>query len=115
MVMVVVGINTLISLILLYVAWRIWKLKRLIVFIGDRLTAYERCSHELLYKAPENIYLGQQNIYNLRQGNQSLQTQLQQVRQILSLLLLGQRTWRRYSRKPYPTSGKKMSRKSVKP
>ncbi|WP_066424689.1 hypothetical protein [Anabaena sp. 4-3] len=98
MVTVVVIINTLISIMLLCLAGVLWQLKRKIAFIGDRLTAYERCSHALLYKAPENIYLGQQNLENLRQSNQALQLQIQQVRQIISILLLGQRTWRRYVR-----------------
>ncbi|AFY47665.1 hypothetical protein Nos7524_1799 [Nostoc sp. PCC 7524] len=100
MVTLVVVINTLISIMLLCVAWQVWQLKRKIAFIGDRLTDYERCSHDLLYQAPANLYLGQQNLQNLRQSNQALQIQIQQVRQIISILLLGQRTWRRYIRKP---------------
>jgi hypothetical protein len=99
MVKIVVIINIFISLMLLYVAWRVWQLKRQIAFISDRLLDYERCSHELLYQAPTNIYLAQQNIHNLRQSNQGVQIQIQQVRQIVSLLLLGQRTWGRYLRK----------------
>ncbi|WP_414753592.1 hypothetical protein [Anabaena sp. CCY 9910] len=106
MVIVVVVFNTAVSVILLYVAWRVWQLKRLIAFIADRLIDYERCSHDLLYKAPENIYLGQQNLQNLRLSNQSLQSQIQQTRQIVSLLLLGQRTWGRYVRKPVSMSEK---------
>ncbi|MBD2360073.1 MULTISPECIES: hypothetical protein [unclassified Anabaena] len=99
MVTVVVVMNTLISLMLLYVAWRVWQLKQKIAFIGDRLTEYERCTHDLLYKAPENIYLGQNSIQQLRQSNQVLQLQIQQIRQIISILLLGRQTWRRYFRK----------------
>ncbi|MBD2250377.1 hypothetical protein [Nostoc parmelioides] len=106
MVIVVVVINTMISVVLLYVAWRVWQLRRLIAFVADRLIDYERCSHDLLYKAPENIYLGQQNLQNMRLSNQSLQIQIQQVRQIVSLLLLGQRTWGRYVRKPVSISPK---------
>ncbi|MBD2342731.1 hypothetical protein [Anabaena subtropica] len=102
MVTVVVVINLLISLTLLCVAWQVWRLKGKIAFIGDRLLDYERCSHDLLYKAPENIYLGQQNLLNLRQSNQSLQIQIQQLRQIVSLLLLGQRSWKRYVGKKKP-------------
>lgn len=99
MIIIVVVINTLISLMLLYLAWVLWQLKQKIAFVGDRLTDYERCSYELLYKAPENLYLAQTGVQQLRQGNQTLQLQLQQLRQIVSILLLGQRTWRRYIRK----------------
>ncbi|MBW4645664.1 MAG: hypothetical protein KME23_22200 [Goleter apudmare HA4340-LM2] len=96
MVTVVVIINTLISLILLYVAWRVWKLKQRLGRIADRLTAYERRSYAILYPAPDKIHTSEQKIHNLRQKNQALQVQLQQVRQIISLLLLGQQIWRRF-------------------
>ncbi|HIK07641.1 MAG TPA: hypothetical protein IGS40_23625 [Trichormus sp. M33_DOE_039] len=99
MVIVVVVINTLISLVLLYVAWQVWQLKQKIAFIGDRLAEYERCSYDLLYKAPENIYLGQSSIQLLRQSNQSLRVQIQQIQQMIGILLLGRRTWLRYFRK----------------
>lgn len=95
MVMVVVVINTLISGVLLYVAWRIWQLKQRIGRIADKLAVYERCTHAVLYQAPENIYTSQQKIENLRQKNQALQVQIQQVRQILNLLVLGRQIWRR--------------------
>ncbi|MBN3949597.1 MAG: hypothetical protein HWQ38_25290 [Nostoc sp. NMS7] len=107
MVILVILVNTLISLILLYVAWRVWQLKRQLAYIADRLTAYESCTHAALNKAPENIYLSQDNIYNLRQKNQALQMQIQQVREILSLLLLGRQIWQRYFRRLELTSGKR--------
>ena len=93
MVTTVVVINTLISLILFYIAWRVWKLKQSIGCIADKLNAYERHTHAVLYKAPENIEISQQKIHSLRQGNEKLQVQIQQVRQIISLLLLGKRFW----------------------
>jgi len=107
MVILVVVINTLISLILLYTAWRVWQLKQQLAHIADKLTAYKSCTHTVLDQAPENIYLSQQNIYNLRQKNQALQTQIQQVQQILSLLLLGRQIWQRYFRRLELTSGKR--------
>ncbi|MBD2386766.1 hypothetical protein [Cylindrospermum sp. FACHB-282] len=108
MVMLVVVINTLISLILLYVAWRVWKLKPLLAFVANRLTAYERATHAALQNAPENIYTSQEAIYNLRQANLGVQMQIQQVRQIINLLLLGQQTWRRYFGRLGPISEKKV-------
>jgi hypothetical protein len=96
MVTLVVIINTLISLILLYIARRVWQLKKRLVNITNRLTAAERRTHAVLDKAPENISRRQQNIHNLRQGNQSIQLQIEQVRQIFSLLLVGQQIQRRY-------------------
>jgi hypothetical protein len=107
MVILVILINTLISLTLFYVAWRVWQLKQQLAYIADRLAAYETCTHVALNKAPENIYLSQQNIYNLRQKNQALQIQIQQVRQIISLLLLGRQIWQRYFLKLELISGKR--------
>ncbi|MCC5640370.1 hypothetical protein LC593_31965 [Nostoc sp. CHAB 5844] len=98
MVTLVVIINTLISLLLFYIAWQVWQLKRRIAFITDRLTAYEQCSQTLLSQTPQNLDISQQNIRNLRLRNQSLQFKIQQIRQIVSLLLLGQRAGQRYFR-----------------
>ncbi|MEH1874917.1 hypothetical protein [Nostoc sp.] len=107
MVILVILVNTLISLILLYVAWRVWQLKQQLAYIADSLTAYESCTHAALNKAPENIYLSQESIYKLRQKNQVLQMQIQQVRQIISLLLLGQQIWQRYFRRLQLTPAKR--------
>jgi hypothetical protein len=96
MVTIVVIINTGISLTLLYIARRVWKFKQRLANIANRLTAAERYTHAVLDKAPENISRRQQNIHNLRQGNQSIEVQIQQVRQIFSLLLVGQQIQRRY-------------------
>lgn len=93
MVTTVVVINTLISLGLLYIAWRVWKLKLWLGKVADKLTVYERNTHAVLYQAPENIAMGQQKIHNLRQRNQKLQLQITQIRQIINLLLLGKRYW----------------------
>jgi predicted PurR-regulated permease PerM len=95
MVAIVVVINTLISLLLLYVAWRVWKLKEKIRQIADKLTAYEHSTQAKLAPAPEKIYPSQQNIHNLRQKNQKLKLKIRQIQQIVSLMLLGRNIWRR--------------------
>ncbi|MBD2353335.1 hypothetical protein H6G41_01645 [Tolypothrix sp. FACHB-123] len=95
MVTLVVVINTLISLLLFYVAWHIWNLKQQLRIITDTLTNYEICSHAFLYQAPEKIYFLQDNIHNLSQGNQRLDLQIQQLRQIISLLFFGRQIWQR--------------------
>ncbi|WP_404799801.1 hypothetical protein [Anabaenopsis elenkinii] len=84
------------SLLLLYIAWRVWKLKQWIGNIADQLNTYEHNAHVLLYQAPEKIDISQEKIYSLRQRNQKLQVQIQQVRQIISLLLLLKGFWGRY-------------------
>ncbi|GAA6622254.1 hypothetical protein [Scytonema sp. NUACC26] len=96
MVTVIVVLNMLISLTLFYMAWQIWLLKRRVARIADILSAAERSTHAVLHKAPTAIYVGQRNIHNLRQGNQPKQLQIQQVREIFSLLAFGEKIWRRY-------------------
>ncbi|WP_238178382.1 hypothetical protein [Calothrix sp. 336/3] len=56
-------------------------------------------SHAVLEQAPQCMYLAQQNISQLRLINQSLSLQIYQLQQILYLIVMGQRIWRRYFRK----------------
>jgi len=99
MVTFIVIINTLISLVLFYVAWQVWRLKRWLAKFADTLIAAELSTYAVLHEAPEAIYRGQQNIHNLRQRNQLLELQIQQLRQIFSLLAMGQQVWLRYFRR----------------
>ncbi len=95
MVTVVVVINLAIALMLLYVAWRLRLLRQRLARVANTLSAIERSTHAVLWGAPNSIFLGQAGIYRLRQGNEPLQLQLQQVRQVLSLLVLGRQAWQR--------------------
>jgi hypothetical protein len=92
----VVLTNTLISLTLLYIAWRLRKIKQRVARIADFFTAAEKRTHLLLIQAPQTLSEGQQNIYQLRHRHQLLKLQIQQVRQVFSLLVMGQRVWLRY-------------------
>ncbi len=98
MVTVVVVINILISLMLVYIAWRLWKIRLTLKRVTNILIVAERNTQRVLGTAPELIYARKRNIQNLRQGNQSLESQIQQVRQIIGLLLSGTQWWQRYSR-----------------
>ena len=93
MVTIVVAINLILSALLCYLAQRIWQIRRKLARTADRLIAIERCTHSLLSDAPEIIYCGQDSIYRLRQSGEPLQLQLQQLRQAISLLVIGWRTW----------------------
>lgn len=96
MVTIVVVINTLIALILFYVAWRVYQLRLRLARIADTLIAVERSSHAVLHAAPNAISRGQLGIDKLRQGNEPLQLKLLRVRQVLSLLGVGQQLWWRF-------------------
>ncbi|AFW94320.1 MAG: hypothetical protein ACOVOV_04020 [Dolichospermum sp.] len=88
MVTIVVLINILISLMLLYLAQQLRKAKDTLAFITDTFNQYERASYAALHTVPDNIYIGKEKIRNLRLENQILKQQIQQMRQILSLILL---------------------------
>lgn len=99
MVTTVVTINTIISLIILFITWRVWRLRRRISKIANALTNYERKVHNALYPAPQAISKGEKAIHKLREKNQLRQRQIQQVRQVFRLLLMGIQIWRRYNRR----------------
>jgi hypothetical protein len=96
MVTIVVVINIFLSLILFYCAWRLYKLRETLARLTDFLTKCDRNSYALLHRRPEAIYLGMQNLSNLRQSNQSLQVKLRLVKQILALIVFGRQIlWNR--------------------
>lgn len=89
MVTIVVVINIIISLILLYCTWQVCQLRHRLLQLNKFFKKCDRNSYALLYRRPEAIYLGMQNLNNLRQSNQSLQVKLRQVKQILGLVVFG--------------------------
>lgn len=95
MITVVVTINILISVILLYVAWRVWLLKRSFTNLKNALNTASRNSHAVLSTTTNFLSARQIVIKNLRQRNQGLESQFQKSTQALSLLLIVSRFWRR--------------------
>ncbi len=89
MVTIVVVINIIISLILFYCTWQVWQLRRQLVRLTSFFKNCDRNSYALLHRRPEAIYLGMENLNNLRQSNQSLQVKLRQIKQILALVVFG--------------------------
>ena len=98
MVTVVVVINFAIALLLLCIAYIICQVRQRVARITNILIAVERDTHAVLGGAPTAISFGQVSIRQLRQGNKPLQLQLQQVRQVISLLIFGRQIWQRFSR-----------------
>ncbi|MBW4505987.1 MAG: hypothetical protein KME64_05705 [Scytonematopsis contorta HA4267-MV1] len=99
MVTIVVALNMLISLVLLFVALRVQRLRLRFAMMADALTVAERIVHRVLYKSPECIYARKGNFYNLRQNYQILEIQIQNLQQIFDFLYLAQRIYRRYGSK----------------
>jgi hypothetical protein len=96
MVELVIVINILISLMLFYAAWRLWRLRKLLGNAANALSAAERSTNAVLSKAPDFLHVRQSNISNLRLRNQVLELQIQQIRQLLSLLLFAYQLYSRY-------------------
>ena len=93
MVTIVVVINLIVSALLFSLARRICCVRQQLARTADILIAIERCTHSVLRDAPEIIYCGQDSIYRLRQSGEPLQVQLIQLRQVISLSVVGWRTW----------------------
>lgn len=94
MIAIVVTINIMISVILLYTAWRVWLLKRSFTNLKNAFNTASRNSHAVLSVAPNFIYARQTVIKNLRSSNQGLESQFQKSSQVLSILLISSRFWK---------------------
>ncbi len=93
MLTVVLIINAMMALFCMVVAWRVWKLRQVFRQVADALTAAEKSTHAVLYRAPDAIYNGQMGVHQLREQYQQLEPQFRQARQLLMLLSLGQVVW----------------------
>ncbi len=97
MVVTIIIINVLIASILLYAARRTWLLRRRFQRLNNILIAVNRSAGAALAGTPNAIYKGQMGLSQLKQRNDPLQVQIQRVRQVLSLLSVGQQAWQRFS------------------
>ena len=95
MIAIAVGFNVLISLVLLYSAWVIVKLRSRLAKIADKIIAAERTTYKVLHNAPNAISKGQKGALRLGQQYQQLDPQLQRVQQVLGLFSLGRKFWLR--------------------
>ena len=97
MVVTIIVINVLIASILLYVARRVWLLRQKLQRINNKLIAINRRTQAALAGTPNAIYKGQMGLSQLKQRNEPLQVQILRVKQVLSLLSVGQQAWQRFS------------------
>jgi len=93
MIQFVVIVNLLITLVNLFIAWRIWQLGCKLANIADCLTNLERSTHKVLLVAPEVILKLERGSCSLRERYGLLTVQLQRGQQILTLLNLGMKIW----------------------
>lgn len=86
--------NVVISLFGFYLAWRLWKLRRVLAAAAEIIARAERSTYWVLHGAPQAISKGQIGIHGLRKRYQHLEFQLQQVRRVLLVLGFIQKTYR---------------------
>lgn len=96
---IVIALNLLISLLCLFVAWRVWRLQVLLSRVADVLVRAELKTHAILDKAPHTIIKGQRGTSALQQRYRSLMNQVRQVQQILAIVSLVLRVGPRASRR----------------
>lgn len=97
MIFFVVTVNLLVAMFNIYLAFRVWQLRKIIALITAIITNCEIYLNYVLSNAPSIIKQRQENIYQFRQRYQLLQLQIQQIRQIIIVISWMYRIWRRYS------------------
>lgn len=89
MIAFVVVFNTLLALVNFYIAWRVWKMRRVLAGVTQGIQAADRNTYNTLHPAPDAIAIGQKGTSALRQQYQKLEIQLERLGQILALIRLG--------------------------
>ena len=91
----VVIFNLLITLLNLWIIWKIFQMRRVLRRITATLAHIEQRVQAVLYPAPELILRGQTGTRYLRERYLILEQQLQQLNNILSFLRFGFKLWQR--------------------
>lgn len=94
MIIVIIGFNLLLTVINLYIAWRIWKLRLFLVKVTETLKNVERITYSVLHSTPPPILGFQQGTRNLKQSYTQLESQIRQLQKIIALLSLVTNLWR---------------------
>ena len=89
----VVIFNLFITLLNLWIIWKIFQMRRVLRRITATLAHIEQRAHAVLNPAPELILRGQTGTHYLRERYLVLEQQLHQLNKILSLLRLGYKLW----------------------
>lgn len=93
----VLVINLLISLLCFYIAWKAWQMKKVLDRVERTVTIMEKNTYNFLTRTPDFLAKGEKSSRQLRKQYRQLEAQIQQLQQILGLLTLGGRLWRRRS------------------
>ena len=94
MLIIVLGINVILAMLCLVVAWQVWQLRQVLGQVADTLMAVADSTHNVLYDAPEALASGHQGIQQVRDRLSQLDVQLHRALQVLSVLRRGHSRWR---------------------
>lgn len=95
MIVIVIILNLIITIFNLYLAIKLWQLRKLLTLITSALINCENYLYYVFSVAPQILQKEQTNIYHFRQRYQLWQLQLQKIKQIIVILNWLYRTWRR--------------------
>jgi hypothetical protein len=84
-----VVVNFALGCLYLFIAQKIWKLRRRLIQASDALLSAERSVHQVLYGAPDFIYKGKAGSRLLRDKYRVLEVKVQRAQQAMTLLGLG--------------------------
>jgi hypothetical protein len=118
MVVAVVITNMLLATLFFYVAWRLWKLSRVIDRAAKAVLNADRVTYNVLHASPQAIARGELGTRNLRKRYQQVELQLLRLRQIIALLNRGRITWlgrSLMSRRPKREKGKRETQERENP
>lgn len=88
MIILVVIFNTLLALLNFYIAWRVWKMRRVLAGATKAIQAAGRNTYNVLHPAPRSLAIGQKGTLALRKQYKKLEKQLEQLEQILASIRL---------------------------
>ncbi|HAX75326.1 MAG TPA: hypothetical protein DCY88_05685 [Cyanobacteria bacterium UBA11372] len=89
MIALVVIFNTLIALLNFYIAWRVWKIRRVLAGATKAILAADRNTYNVLHPAPRAIARGQKGTLALRKQYGKLEKQIERLVEIVALIRLG--------------------------
>ncbi|NJK51078.1 hypothetical protein HC931_25895 [Candidatus Gracilibacteria bacterium] len=107
MLLFVIFFNLSLTLLNLYIAIRIWQLRRVLTRVTRTLDMIERRIHRIFAPAPKIVSKGQKGTHTLRVRYQRLLIQLAIAGQFLSVVSFGVRFWQKQSKRQRPLRSKK--------
>ncbi len=106
----IVGFNLVVSLVCLFIAWKLWRLRLTLERAAQTLSAVERQTHRVLSPAPHYIMIGERGTHHLRNQLQRLDVQLQQLQRLVGILSFSLTFWQRREQITRLTPGRRRSR-----